>query len=904
METEDRFFSLEYFLTFLFFLPLLFFFPQETHSLQSYLFIGVITGAITAYFSGDRFLAFRKLATFAVSFLILSWAAYSVFKSTLFYREIIIICIKSLSLLIVVNSFSSSLEGSLSSMQIYSILLFFCVCALIKGYNKYFLVLVAGFVFNLSILARIKLGLLFSHSEKPRTEQVAVNALLIIVLLLAAFTAWALFLNVPLREIKAWGYSKDEDLVVPEEQQAQEKTRNTVLQDEQIQKELTGLTLRLSSTAQMYQALASIQDLLVQESAYASEVSNAEKNILKMVNNSAGMQGRVSAGELKDSIKEYVDKKILKNLARIKENMGKVIRNNNIGLWQKLAMLSLVNKIEYSGTLAGIDKYNQQLKAAINDKYIPAEAKKQLSQLARQLTEWKSYQAYRKKLDSLMNKINSPNEGAKNDLKDLVQQISNLEKRAESGLIDKKIKKLRGELPLEKTKLIDDAEEAFNLKKEMLVFKENSQLRQKLENSGQILNKPDNFEEILDTIEESKDRQEAAKKISQLLENTGDVDNSQLPQEVKDILKVKLESLIKESAAAVKKQIKENSLAENGKNLLEDLKKMISGDNNNKGKLASSAAKIQKSIDAFSKQGNIVKETRDNLIKDIKMIERLLNMKSELVGMQEQERSPYKSSSLDYAKRVSDLLQSSSLENEQRELMDKLMEKLAGTQTVSQVEDVLTAINQQISVSGKKEDTKELEKIKELIQKAAQVKKMFILAQDSYGLSSKLEALKNVLPRQAAVLENNLDRIRESKTKQNLFKKIDALNEFLESKQLENEIEEDKSLKAVEVAEQSESLKIYLLPNYAILPLNSIISLRSLATNNNFIREVEPELEWSSSNPTVAFVNQHGLVSAMGLGQAEIIARYRGVVSGKCKITIVEAIPDAQAARLRNELGE
>jgi len=903
METEDRIFSLEYFLTLLSFLPLLFFFPQETHSLRPYLFIGIIAGAITVYFSGGRFLSFRKFAVFTASFLILSWAACAVFKSTFFYREVIVICIKSLSLLIVVNGFSSSLEGYLSSMQIYSILLFFCLCALTREYNKYFLILVAGFVFNLSILARIKLGFLFSHSEKARTERQAVNVLLIIVMLLAAFTAWALFLNVPLREIKTWGYLKDEDLAAPEEEQAQEKAKNIVLQDEQIQKELIALTPQLSSTAEMYQALASIQDLLVQQPVYASEVSSAEKNILKMVDNSVVMQGAGNAGELRDSIKVYVDKKILKNLARIKENIGKVIQGSHIGLWQKLAMLSLVNKIEYSSSWRGIDKHSQQLKAALNDEYIPKEASRQLSQLTRQLKEWKSYQAYRQKLGFLTNKINNLNEGVKNDLNDLVQQISNLDKTAESGLIGKKIEKLRGELPLEKTKLIADAQEAFNLKKEMLAFKENSQLRQKLEKTGQILNKPDNFEELLNAVEESGDSKGTAQKIAKLLESMRQEDNFQMPQEAGEMLKARLENLIKESADAIKKQIKESSLADSGKALLEDLKEMLSEHRENK--ILSAAVKMRKSTEAFYKEGHLAKEASESLIDEVKTMEQLLAMKSELVQQMEKEAgSLSKGSPADYREKISDVLQSSSLENGQKELIDKLTDKLSGAQTVAQVEDALQSFNREISASGKKENTRDVEKIKELMQKAARVKKMFILEQDSYNLRSRIEALKNVLPQQAAVLENNLDQVRESKTKQDLFEKIDVLKESLESKQLENEIEADQSLKAVEGAEQGESLKIYLLPNYAILPLNSTISLRSLATSNNFIKEVGLELEWFSSNPTVAFVNQHGLVTAMGLGRAEITSRYRGVVSGKCKITIVEAIPDPHAARLRNVLGE
>ncbi|MFA6357354.1 MAG: hypothetical protein WCY09_01610, partial [Candidatus Omnitrophota bacterium] len=693
METEDRLFSLEYFLTVLLLLPLLFFFPQEVYSLRIYFVIGIIIGAVFAWISRGQFPSISKLITLGISILILAWVVYSLFKSTFFYREVIIICIKGLSLLIIVNSFSSSLEGHLVSMQIFSILLFFCICAITKEYSQYFLILISGFVFNLAVLARAKLQILFKHLEKGQNKHQPVNLLLVILLILAALSAWVLFMNVPFREIRTWGYLKNEDLIPLEEEVVQEEASDIVLQDEQIQKQLTDLTLKLSSADEMHRVLTLIQDLLVQQAPYAFDVSNAERDILKVVNDPSLVYDMQTEDKLNDSVKSYVNKKILKNIAQTKEDIGKIIQDNHIGFMQRLAILSAVKKMEYSSSLRGIDKYNQQLKEAIDNKYVSHESKKQLSRLSKQLREWKSYQVYRKKLDSLVKNINSLNGDKKQDFGDLIQEINNVNKTNGTNFINKRIEKLSAGSLSEEAKLLEEASGVIDLRKEMIAFKENSQMREKLENFGGDLNKPDNFDELLNGIEESSSRKDAAKKIGQLLDNLRDVSNFQMPQEVKSALQSKLENLIKESAEAIKKQIKENGLQDSGKNLLEDLKKIISEDK--KDKLLSLATKMQKSIEEFNQQGNLSKEASDNLVNEIKTIKDLLVMKQDLTQLDKQEDSLSNTKPADYREKISELLQSSSLENQQRELIEKLMEKLASAQTVSQVEDVLSAINQE-----------------------------------------------------------------------------------------------------------------------------------------------------------------------------------------------------------------
>ncbi|MDO9573314.1 MAG: hypothetical protein Q7J37_05485 [Candidatus Omnitrophota bacterium] len=896
MENKDRYFHLEYFLTFLLFLLPLFLFPEETVSLRIFLVGGVILGAGGAYISRNQLYSFRRFATLAVSLLILAGTVYFVLKSTFLYREVIVICIKSLSLLIVVNSFSSCLQGYLNSMQIFSILLFFCASALIKDYNSFYLILAAGLVFNFLTVLRIKFYTLFNNSEKTQERYQEINILFIIVLVLSLLSAWVLFMNLPLGKIKTWGYLKEEDLSSMEEQ---ENENGGPLQEEKLQKELTNLAFELSSTDEMHWVLAAIQDLLIKDKAFAYEVDKAQRDILGILNSQILAQGAAKTKELHDAIKAYISKKILNNLSRIKSDISKVIDDNRIGLRQRFSILSSVNRLEYSNSLEDIDKYSEQLRAAVNGASISDETKMQLKKLDKQLKEWKAYQVYSKKFGSFQNKINNLNENKKQDFNDLAQQISYVSTVTDSSKVDKLIERMRQVPLLEDEKLIKEAEQLLKLRKIMLAAKESSQLRKKLEESGKSVDKPPELEDALNAVEESLDSQEILKKISKLVERMRGENYLQVPQEVKAILEEKLESLIKESVDALKKQIQESNLPNSGESLLEGLKLINS--ERSKYKITVISEGMQKLLETFNTQGSITKEASDSLIKETKKIEQLFIQRLGLASMGKEEKPSDKDGRLDYKEKIANLLQGLSLEDEQKERIIKLMDRMAIAETISQAEDLLEAVTQEIDALVGKENARDIEKIKKLIQQAAEEKKMFIAEKDSRNLREKIENLKSILPQQAALLENNLDKIRESKTRQNLLDSASVLKELSESEQFEKKFKIDESLDLFGDTQQG-GLKIELLPGYVVLPLNSNVILKSVAIYDNFVKEISPELEWFSTDPSIAFVNQLGLVYARGIGEAEITCRYRGRESRKCRITVVGVISESEATLINDEL--
>ncbi|MDD5771708.1 MAG: hypothetical protein PHO81_05680, partial [Candidatus Omnitrophica bacterium] len=618
----------------------------------------------------------------AASLCILAGTAYFILKSTFLYRDVIIICIKGLSLLIIVNGFNSFLPGYLNSMQIFGILLFFCICALTKDCGNIFLILSVAFIFDLAAAIRTKFYVIFRNAQRTQYKYLGVNFLFIVILAISGFLAWVLFMNMPMGKIRMLEKLKEEELILTEEKEG------LPIPEDQIQKELTRLTFKLSSPEEMRQVLAAIQDMLIKEKPLAYEVSRAQGDILKTLDNPVLASEGKKVEELRSAIKAYIKAKILNNLSRIKNDINKLVEDSRVGLRKRFSVLSSLNKLEYSNSLEAIDRHSEQLRSAINDTPIPEETKKQLKQFNNQFREWKAYQVYSRKFNSFQKQINSMSEARKQDFKELARQIGNINTASDSKTVERSIEKIRQVSLLEDDKLIEEAGQLLKLKRVMLASKEISRLRKKLEDSGESVDRPPELEDALGAVEESRGSKEVMEKINKLLKRLREDNYFRIPKEAKDALSEKVENIIKESVEALKKRISESNLPDSGEKLLEGIKEMDA--QRQAEKITAASAKMQEALKKFHEQGSITRETRDSLMQDIKKVEQLFVARAELesIGRQDSQGAG-KSQPLGDKQQLEKLLKNTSIDEAGKERIKELLEKLQTAQTVFQIEDVI-----------------------------------------------------------------------------------------------------------------------------------------------------------------------------------------------------------------------
>jgi spermidine/putrescine-binding protein len=231
-------------------------------------------------------------------------------------------------------------------------------------------------------------------------------------------------------------------------------------------------------------------------------VNKAQGDIMDTLDDPA-LSGDPKAAELRGAVKTYAGGKISNSLMRIKNDINKAIENNRIGLGKRFVILSAANKLGYSGSLEGIDRYDEQLRNSINNADIPDEAKQELKQLNNQLREWKAYQVYSKRMESFRQKVDALGESRKDIFEDLARQVDTVNTDSDFDRAGQLIEKIRQVSLVEEDSLIEDAENMLRLKRIMLASKEISQLRERLKESGESVDKPPELEDALSAVEES-----------------------------------------------------------------------------------------------------------------------------------------------------------------------------------------------------------------------------------------------------------------------------------------------------------------------------------------------------------------------------------------------------------------
>ena len=595
-------------------------------------------------------------------------------------------------------------------------------------------------------------------------------------------------------------------------------------------------------------------------------------------------------------MRNYVDKNIPLNLKRIKDNIIDVLKKYPFDIKNRISILSRVNKIQYSNSYQKISQYEKELTKNINDSSLDANVKTDIKELTRQLKEWKTYEIYRRKTDSLKKKSEFLDEELKKEFSSLLSDIEKALTLDDFKEIENRIERLKKQARSRQfSELIKEAEEISDLRLDTLLSKQDRDLREKIESSNLSKHKIQELEENLDTIKDTEDSQEFLKNFSKFRDK---IKESELDvhHQIKELVETKIYLFTKQKKEKIDQILKESILPDSGRDFLEDLKKLELDKKDEK--LISDSKKLEDSVEKFFNQGFITKRAKDNLIREIEDINDLLLLRLKATSEEIEVREILVVKQTNYQKEWEELIEGSSLKEEKKEVFKQLIEELSkAPQTVSQVERIREAIEKEIDALFREGANKEeVKRLKEKSQSLLEIKKMFTMDRALLDLIKNIDNLKKINPPEAERLEEYIRKAKNSPTDEEARKHIEKLKEYLSSK-------EEKIKEGSQDFEEKEIWEIYILSSRLVIPLGSSASLKAVAIYNKmFIKEIDSELEWFSSDPNIASVDEEGIVRSLSKGNTKINAKYKGISSQEVEVTVLDRIPEAIDKAIKGEL--
>ena len=408
-------------------------------------------------------------------------------------------------------------------------------------------------------------------------------------------------------------------------------------------------------------------------------------------------------------------------------------------------------------------------------------------------------------------------------------------------------------------------------------------------------NDPQELKEKIDDIKDAQNSQEFLKSSTEYREKAEENRISE-DKKIKELFQMKAHLIFNRKEEKIKDELKASNLPDKGKELIGDLDKLDSEKKSEK--LISDSEKLKEDIEKLSSQGFISKAAKESMTKEIGEIKDLFQAELGVEKESARKESFEKTGEADYRDKWEELIDKSSLKKEKKEALKQLGKELSKAQTISQIENIEKATYETIeklSMDGVKKE--EMDKIKEAFDSMAEIKRKLIIEKSLADVRAKTEDLKRVDPGEAEKIEHFLEKIRDSRTNEELKKGIDALRDYLDSKKQEQGEE-----KKPEEIKETGNLQVYILPPKPIIPIGQSLSLKAVAVYNKvFIKEVSPQLDWFSSEPYVAWVDEKGIVHPLAKGKTQIYATFSGKDSQKIEVTVVDRIDEQVSSVVTSE---
>jgi len=880
MDKKNRYLFPEILFTFFLLVTVIFLLSDILSVYRTYFILGLISAFSFSLLARNRKISLTKGFVNIAVLAVFAWIIYSLLNSSLLYREVIITFIKGGIILEIILSFDSCYPRSLAIAQALSLPLFMCFAVFVKTYNEAHVVLVLVYIICWIAILRIKFYKLFKPDrETSRYFSIFLSA---IFFLISISMCLFLFHNLSLGEIKKGGFLLQENEWSQTESEKEDKEYYD-LQDK-AQKEVLELIPEFISNKER-QDILTLLSTLIKESASVMEVDKAQFGLVSHLKVPGPGIEKQKGEEAAVYLENYLDKKISFNLRNIQESIKDNLKKDRFNIMERISIMNRINKMQRGSSAGQVKEYAREIKKLIDNSSAKRNSKQVLKRLTGLYEEWKMLQLYREKRDSLDKKSGDLNEQLKQKLKNFISDINNIGKLSELKETQKQAEMLKTDLSSEHKDAAAQMQGLLNLKSEILLSQKAGELKEEIDNLKLPNDESGDFKGNVDDIKDSRNYHDFSNNLSRLRDKAEE--NRANLAGTKEFLEVKTHSIFDEEKEKFKSKLEESNLHDKGAGLVEDLEKLEA--QKKEGDLVSNSKKLKDNMENLAREGFISGSTKDSLIKDVEEVKNLFQseLNAEKESGQTQGIAKEEQVQGDYRKDWEASLEKSSLKEEKKDALRQLEKDLSKAQTISQIQNIKETGDKEIENSSKDNVKKEqIKNMRDTFDSMVDVKRMFIIEKAIAALREKIECLRQVNPQGAEEIQNFLEKTKNSRTNEQLKDQIDVLKEYLNSKMQEQE-------KKSEQIKETSNLEIHVLPSHLVIPVGSAVSLKAVAVYNKvFIKEPGSELEWFSSQPYVAWVDEEGIIHSLAKGKTQIYANYNGRESQKVSVTVVDKIDE------------
>lgn len=806
------------------------------------------------------------------------------------------IFVRGAIILEIIFAFASSNSSFLSYIQGLSLPLFLCFPIFIKEYNKIHIILALIYIICWILIFRIKFYSLLNpqplkESKRRRSLSIFASAAFFLIII---FVSSLLSYRILLGKFEKEGFLPEESREAEAGSESLEK-EYYALQDK-VQEGVAGLIPDFDSKEVRLDMLI-LLEALIKETSSLAEVKKAHLGLISRLRTPGPGLEIEKAEAVIILMEKYLDKKIAFNIKSHKDRITDTLKKNKFKAMEKISVLNRINKIENSYSAPEINKYEKELKNITANPKTKDGAKRELRKLIEGFKEWKTFEAYRKRLIFLNKGVKTLDSQLKKEASDLILGIDSIEnlpglKKAED--INRKLKETSGAAGKD---IIKGIAELLDLKSEMLLIERGKGIKRNIDGLSLLQDEKQELKDKISDIEGARDSQEFLKSLAGYREKTEE-NRVKIDSEIKGLLEVKAHVIFNEKEEEIKDALKENNLPDKGQDFVMNLEKLELERNSER--LTSDANKLKEDIEKFSSQGFISIAAKDTLIKELEEIKNIFQAELEAEKEGSRKDGYGKAWQLDYRDGPEDLIEKLPLKKERKEALKHLSKELFRAEKVSQAENIKKAIDTEIEKLYKDQVKKEeVRRVKEAFDSLFKIKKMFIIEKLFASLRGKIEDLKLVNPQEAERIQRYLEKIRYSHSNEELQKNIDAFKEYFDSRK---QLAQGQAFGSEEIIETGD-LEINIMPSYLVIPIGSSVSLRAVAIYNKlFVKELGSGLDWFSSEPHVAWIDEKGIVHSLANGEAQIHANYAGRDSQKMQVIVVDRINEQIDATIGNEL--